>query len=120
MEKIAEDGSVTSALSLGQAFTLGSGGVTNDADLAEWVRGLLLNATQEVDGRVADGNRNLLFGRTLNDLTVLDTMRGRDHGVGDYNELREGLDLSTYASFDEFARAEQTSADYPRCAERGL
>ena len=108
LEKIAEDGSVTLALSLGQAFTLGSGGVTNDADLAEWVRG-----ARQRDPGGGRPRRRLETAtcccRTLNDLTVLDTMRGRDHGVGDYNELREGLDLSTYGSFDEFARANRLS-----------
>lgn len=38
-------------------------------------------------------------------LPLLDIHRGRDHGVSDYNQLRAGLGLSTYGSFEEFASA---------------
>ena len=44
-----------------------------------------------------------MFGGAITDLNVLDIQRGRDHGVGDYNTLRGGLGLGTYASFEAFA-----------------
>jgi peroxidase len=65
---------------------------------------------------VVDGNRNTLFGIGANgapitaDLEVLDIQRARDHGVWNYNELRAGLGLSEYSSFDEFGAANHIEA----------
>jgi peroxidase len=106
-----EDGSAAFTVTLGQAFALaGASQSVRDMDnLGDWIRGQLARPTQEIDGQVVDGNRNLLFGiQTPNgpatvDLEVFDIIRGRDHGVGNYNKLREGLGLSKYTSFEDFA-----------------
>jgi hypothetical protein len=82
----------------------------SSANFDEWFAGLTSQFTQEIDGKVVDGNRNLLFGigqpnnPVTVDLETFDIMRGRDHGVWNYNKLREGLGLSTYSSFEEFAQ----------------
>jgi len=100
------DGSQAFVKTLGQAFDEGASGVQSELELDQWIRGQLSRFTQEVDARVVNGNRNVLFGNAqTTDLVVTDIMRGRDHGVGDYNELREGLGLGTFANFDQFASA---------------
>ena len=53
--------------------------------------------------------RNELFGLGF-DLAAIDIARGDDHGVGDYNALRAGLGLSTYASFDAFGADNRVDA----------
>lgn len=121
-----ENGSSYLSVTLGSAFALagaaanvpGAGHSTEDIDA--WIRGLTSQHAQEIDGKVVDGNRNLLFGipdpnnpgQVLTvDLETFDIQRGRDHGVWNYNDLREGLGLSTYGSFDEFAAANGLDAD---------
>ena len=97
-------GTVTQTLTLGEAFAVGPDGVRTDEALSAWVRGQLARYTQEIDGKVVDGNRNLLFGLGATvDLEVFDIQRGRDHGVGRYNKLRDGLGFDEYASFEDFA-----------------
>jgi Ca2+-binding RTX toxin-like protein len=109
-----EDGSNRFTTTLGQAFTLAAaaqnvpGAAHSAEDIAAWIRGLTARHSQQIDGKVADGNRNLLFGGVggqVTDLEAFDIQRGRDHGVWDYNKLREGLGLSTYKSFDHFGAA---------------
>jgi Ca2+-binding RTX toxin-like protein len=114
-----EDGSLASfsefsfeLFTLAESFAAGADGARTAGELESWIRGQLSAHTQEIDGLVVDGNRNTLFGIpgapgqfTTVDLEVLDIQRARDHGVGNYNVLREGLGLSTYASFDEFGAA---------------
>jgi Ca2+-binding RTX toxin-like protein len=58
--------------------------------------------TQQIDGKVANGVRNSLFGFAGIDLAAIDIVRGDDHGVGSLNLVREGLGLSTYTSFNQF------------------
>ena len=107
------DGSTYLDLSLGTAFGLAAaaqnapGAGHSAADIDAWIRGLSAQFTQELDGRVADGNRNVLFGvpNTTIDLNAFDIQRGRDHGVGNYNALRTGLGLAAYVSFDAYAQA---------------
>ncbi len=97
-------------LSLGDAFALGPDGVRSEDALNWWVRGQLARTTQEIDGKVVEGNRNLLFGLgAVVDLEVFDIQRGRDHGVGRYNDLREGLGLKAYKSIDQFAAQNKVS-----------
>lgn len=92
---------------LAQAFGA-IGTIANSADLDEWIRGQLSQHTQEIDGKVVDGNRNLLFAigppgnEATVDLEVFDIQRGRDHGVNDYNTVRQALGLDPYADFDAF------------------
>jgi Ca2+-binding RTX toxin-like protein len=99
-------------LTLGTAFALAAaaaavpGAGHSAADLDAWIRGLTAQSAQEIDGRVADGNRAALFGLGVTaDLEAFDIQRGRDHGVNNYNDLRAGLGLTTYSSFDDFGAA---------------
>lgn len=102
---LGENGSLIQTLTLAEAFLTGADGLRDDAALSNWMRGELARATQEIDGKIVSGNRNLLFGNpNVVDLSVLDIQRGRDHGVGRLNKLRDGLGLETYDSFDDFGR----------------
>jgi Ca2+-binding RTX toxin-like protein len=108
-----DDGSTYLDISLGAAFALAGaaqnvpGAGHSATDIDAWIRGLSVQYAQEIDGFVADGNRAALFGipGTTVDLEAFDIQRGRDHGVWNYNLLRAGLGLTTYADFDEFAAA---------------
>lgn len=111
LQTLAENGAVTGEFTLGQAFVALAQGAAGQSgeNLDEWIRGQLSAFTQEIDGKVVDGNRNTLFGipNATVDLTVFDTMRGRDHGVNDYNQMREGLGLYVYKDFDEYGYANE-------------
>jgi peroxidase len=116
MSTMKEDGTAGSrgTVTLGEAFGLANAAsaLRTSADADEWIRGLVSGAAQEVDGKVVDGNRNQLFGIGLElDLTVIDIMRGRDHGVGLYNVLRDGLGFKKYTTFEQFAKDNKLSAD---------
>ncbi len=91
-------GERTGELSLRQAFFNPS--VFDDASAVdEILAGLTRQQSEALDTQVIDGVRNFLFGQPGQgglDLLSLNLMRGRDHGIGDYNALREayGLDWS--------------------------
>jgi hypothetical protein len=57
---------------------------------------------QEVDNQIVDGLRNFLFGMPGQgglDLASLNIQRGRDHGLADYNSVREAYGLERVSSF---------------------
>jgi Ca2+-binding RTX toxin-like protein len=114
------DGSTYMDISLGAAFNLAGaaqnvpGAGHSATDIDAWIRGLSAQYAQEIDGFVADGNRAALFGINTADLEAFDIQRGRDHGVWNYNLLRAGLGLQTYADFDEFAAANGYAPDDAR------
>lgn len=115
---ISEDGQVD-FVPLPVSSLIGNSGqnIKSDTALGDWTRGQLAQSSQEIDGRVVEVLRNALFGVPANqdgstgseedflplNLPLLDIHRGRDHGVSDYNQLREGLGLSTYDSLEHFA-----------------
>ena len=102
----ANPGGLFSLFTLAEAFTHGANAARTAEDLDAWLRGQLSKLTNEIDGFVVDGNRNTLFniggGAVTIDLEVFDIMRARDHGVWNYNDLREGLGLAAYDNFDDF------------------
>ncbi len=70
----------------------------------EVVMGLAMQPSQEIDTRIVDGVRNFLFapdGQMGLDLGALNVQRGRDHGLPDYNTLREAYGLERIDSFDD-------------------
>lgn len=122
---LTEDGSLASfsqftfsLFTLAESFAASANGVRTAEELDSWIRGQLAAHTQEIDGLVVDGNRNTLFAIpgapgqfTEVDLEVFDIQRARDHGVWNYNDLREGLGLTTYSDFDAFGAANNIEAD---------
>ncbi len=105
----ANPGGLFTLFTLAEAFSAGADGARTSDNIDQWLRGQLSSHTQEIDGLVVDGNRNTLFnignGFVTVDLEVFDILRARDHGVWNYNDLREGFGLSEYTSFADFAAA---------------
>jgi peroxidase len=61
---------------------------------------------QEFDLQVVDSLRNFLFGQPGQgglDLASLNIQRGRDHGLADYNSVREAYGLARVTSFAEIS-----------------
>ena len=61
---------------------------------------------QEVDNQIVDSLRNFLFGQPGQggfDLASLNIQRGRDHGLADYNSVREAYGLARVTSFAEIS-----------------
>jgi peroxidase len=59
---------------------------------------------QEIDTIVVDDVRNFLFGKPGQggfDLAAMNIQRGRDHGLADYNTVREAYGLTRITSFDQ-------------------
>ena len=65
---------------------------------------LASSQTEEFDTQVIDSLRNFLFGQPGSggfDLAALNIQRGRDHGLADYNTVREAYGLERVTSFAE-------------------
>ena len=68
------------------------------------LRGLCVQTCQEIDNELVDEVRNFLFGPPGSggfDLASLNIQRGRDHGLPDYNSVREAYGLHPVRSFRE-------------------
>ena len=68
------------------------------------LRGLALDRMQSVDTRVIDDLRNFLFGPPGAggmDLLSMNLQRGRDHGLCDYNSVRESYGLTRVTQFSD-------------------
>lgn len=65
-------------------------------------RGLARQEANEIDTQVIDGVRNLLFGPGMTrDLVATNLQRGRDHGLPDFNTLRQDYGLTPLTSFSQ-------------------
>lgn len=75
------------------------------------LRGMIFTACQEVDTKAADGVRNFLFGTNTKgfDLVAINIQRGRDHGIPDYNTLRQGVGLPRMESFEDITPDKEIS-----------
>ncbi|WP_419933307.1 peroxidase family protein [Candidatus Poriferisodalis sp.] len=89
----------------------------DDHDIAEVLRGFASQQAQNVDALVIDDVRNFLMrgpGGPVFDLAALNIQRGRDHGLSDFNTVREayGLDPVTgFADISSDANVQQALAD---------
>ncbi|MFK7769844.1 MAG: peroxidase family protein [Mariniblastus sp.] len=75
-----------------------------DFGVEPYLKGLSLQHAQEVDTKIVTDLRNFLFGGPGSggfDLAALNIQRGRDHGLADFNSIREFYKLERYKSFDE-------------------
>lgn len=63
------------------------------------------NVMQELDTTIVEDIRSFLFGAPamgmMHDLAALNIQRGRDHGLPDYNTLREQYNLIRYTQFSQ-------------------
>lgn len=70
--------------------------------ISPFLRGLARAPAEEIDLKVVDEVRNLLFGGAGtrgSDLAALNIQRTRDHGLGSYNMVRLAYGLDTVAAF---------------------
>ncbi len=70
------------------------------------LKGLSTQLAQEIDLKVVDDVRNFLFGAPGSgglDLAALNIQRGRDHGLPDYNTIRQAYGLPAVTSFAEIS-----------------
>lgn len=68
------------------------------------LKGVAAHQASEVDPMIVDDVRNFLFGPPGAggfDLASLNIQRGRDHGLPDYNQVREELGLAPVTEFSE-------------------
>ena len=79
--------------------------VLNEGGIDPIVRGMIRKRCQAIDTIAADGLRNHLFGTSTSgfDLVSLNIQRGRDHGITDYNSLREAYGLKRFERFEEIS-----------------
>jgi peroxidase len=68
------------------------------------LRGMGYQVAQDIDAKVIDDVRNFLFGAPGAggfDLVSLNIQRGRDHGLGSYNDVRESFGLDRVLVWSE-------------------
>ena len=94
----------TGSMTFGSAF-FNPNQITNNPTLIDQVlMGASLQKSQEIDLKIADSVRNVMFGPPGSggtDLMAMDIQRGRDHGIVDYNELRVAYELPLLTSFNQ-------------------
>ena len=105
LQRLNEDGSEidAGAISLSDAF-FNPSAITENGGIDPILRGLAAQTAQAVDTQVVEDVRSFLFGPPGAgglDLVSLNIQRGRDHGLPDYNSLREAVGLDRVTSFDE-------------------
>jgi len=96
------DGNNIGHLSLVQAF-FNPNWIKQDG-INEILLGVSLSPGEEIDHLMINELRNLLFGPPGSpglDLAALDIQRGRDHGLTDYNSIRDAYGLAKVSSFGE-------------------
>lgn len=100
--RVNADGSAHTAghLTLGLAFFTPAT-LKNSANggLDPIYRGLASERTEQVDSKIIDDLRVILFGNQ--DLAARNIARGRDHGLRTFNDVRRALKLQPYSSFEE-------------------
>ena len=104
--RLNEDGSVIEDgnLDLQEAF-FNVDAITNNG-IDSILRGASVQTAQEIDPFLVDDVRNFLFGPPGAggfDLASLNIQRGRDHGLADYNQVREDIGLPRVTTFAEIS-----------------
>ena len=90
--------------SLAEAFFTPS--LVTEHGISGFLRGLAGQVAQEVDAKLVDQIRNLLFGASGGpgrDLASLNIQRGRDHGVPSYNDVRGAYGLAPVTTFADIS-----------------
>ncbi len=78
--------------------------ITPEGKMDDLLRGLAWQEANEIDTQVIDDVRNMLFGPPGSgglDLLAINLQRGRDHGIADYNTMRQDFGLPAVDSFDD-------------------
>lgn len=77
---------------------------TKEKGIGAILSGQSEQTAEKADTQIVDGLRDRLFGGPGSpgmDLASLNIMRGRDHGMPSYNDMREALGYSRITSFDD-------------------
>ena len=86
----------------------------NETGIDAILRGASVGLSQEVDAKVIDDLRNFLFGPPGAgglDLVSLNIQRGRDHGLGSYNQTRRALGMRPAFDFGDISTDPAVQAD---------
>jgi len=78
----------------------------NDGDIDYILRGFCKQICQKLDNKLVNSIRNFLFGQPGSgglDLASLNIQRARDHGIPDYNTVRNALGLAVKSTFNEIS-----------------
>jgi len=106
---VNNDGQTLGGLLLRDAFGQPGfleGTTGGEANMDLLLKGLASTRAQEIDNQVIDDVRNFLFGPAGAgglDLATLNIQRGRDHGLADYNTLRQAYGLDPVTDFDQIS-----------------
>ncbi len=104
LARVQNDGTTAPGgdLALRDAFFTPSN-LPDGTELEYVLKGLASQAQQQIDIHMVDDVRNFLFGDPFPgagfDLATLNIERGRDHGLPDYNTMREAYGLPPVSSF---------------------
>ncbi|RIA47698.1 peroxidase family protein [Dichotomicrobium thermohalophilum] len=109
-----ENGDSAGDLALSQMFF--NAAILKDAGSVDTlVRGIAEQTAQEIDQHLVEDVRSLLFpspgGVQVRDLSVLNHLRGLDHGLGTLNEVRDELGLGKHQSFLDLTGGNRDLAD---------
>jgi hypothetical protein len=111
---VNDRGQTVGRLSIRDAFFNPNFLKSDPSRVGRMLKGLATQLGQENDLLLVDGVRNTLFGPPGAgglDLAALDIQRGRDHGLPDYNNLRERYGLPPVTTFAEISSDPEIQAD---------
>ena len=86
----------------------------SDNGIDSLLLGVTAQVANEIDNQVVDDIRNFLFGPPGAggfDLASLNIQRGRDHGLADYNQVREDMGLDRVTSFSDISSDPNVAAN---------
>ncbi|MBO57821.1 MAG: peroxidase [Euryarchaeota archaeon] len=94
--------------------------ITEEGGIGPILRGLAYNIEPENDIYYSDDLRNQMFGPPGSgglDLCAIDIQRGRDHGIPDFNTVRESYGLERYSNWSDITSdievQEKLNSTYP-------
>ena len=110
-------------LPLKEAFFVPEIVIEDPETINEIVHGFGCTLANEIDTRITDGVRDFLFDNVVDDngeplfggpldLISLNLQRGRDHGLPDYNTVREMIGLPKHTSFDDISSNAALNKDF--------
>jgi hypothetical protein len=105
LRRVTDDGTeaIGGAVSLRDAFFDPETSASSE-EIEFFLMGLASQPHQDVDPMINEELRSFLFGEPGSggmDLAALNIQRGREHGIPDYNTLRESLGLERVSAFEE-------------------
>jgi len=81
--------------------------MVSDLGIEGVLEGLTIQLMQESDNQVVDAVRNFLDDGPGFDLAAINIQRGRDHGIPDFNTVRESIGLEAIDDFSELTSNEE-------------